>query len=191
MDKTITERRKDMSVTGITETSQYLTFKLDQEIYALDITQVREVLDFSEITKVPRMPEFMRGVINLRGGVVPVVDLRLKFGMSKTEKTVDTCVIIIDLTIEGETTFLGVLADSVQEVMTMEPDQISPPPKIGTRLDTKFIKGMGKKNDEFVIIIDIDKVFSLEEVSVLQANEDVQAMQETRGQEQNEKVSRD
>lgn len=160
-----------MSVTGITETSQYLTFKLDQETYALDITQVREVLDFAEITKVPRMPEFMRGVINLRGGVVPVVDLRLKFGMTRTEKTVDTCVIIIDLASEGETTLLGALADSVQEVMTMEPDQISPPPKIGTRLDTEFIKGMGKKNDDFVIIIDIDKVFSLDEVAVLQDNE--------------------
>jgi len=160
-----------MGVTGITETSQYLTFKLDQEIYALDITQVREVLDFSEITKVPRMPDFMRGVINLRGGVVPVVDLRLKFGMSRTEKTVDTCVIIIDLRIEGETALLGVLADSVQEVMTMESGQISPPPKIGTRLDTEFIKGMGKKNDEFVIIVDIDKVFSFDEAAILQAHE--------------------
>ncbi len=176
-----------MSVTGITETSQYLTFKLDQEIYALDITQVREVLDFSEITKVPRMPDFMRGVINLRGGVVPVVDLRLKFGMTRTEKTVDTCVIIIDLAIEGETTLLGALADSVQEVMTMEPDQISPPPRIGTRLDTEFIKGMGKKNDEFVIIVDIDKVFSLDEVAVLQTNEDGRVLKEMTGRDLNEK----
>lgn len=167
-----------MSVTGITETSQYLTFKLDQETYALDITQVREVLDFSEITKVPRMPDFMRGVINLRGGVVPVVDLRLKFGMSRTEKTVDTCVIIIDLAIEGETTLLGALADSVQEVMTMEPDQIVPPPKIGTRLNTEFIKGMGKKNDEFVIIIDIDRIFSLDEVASFQGAEDAQVLKE-------------
>ena len=168
-----------MSVAGITETSQYLTFKLDQEIYALDITQVREVLDFTEITKVPRMPEFMRGVINLRGGVVPVVDLRLKFGMTKTEKTVDTCVIILDLAFEGETTLLGVLADSVQEVTTMEPDQISPPPKIGTRLNTEFIKGMGKKNDDFIIIIDIDKVFSIDEVAVLQSSEGAQTSKET------------
>ena len=180
-----------MSVTGITETSQYLTFKLDQEIYALDIMQVREVLDFSDITKVPRMPDFMRGVINLRGGVVPVVDLRLKFGMTRTEKTGDTCVIIIDLAVEGETTILGVLADSVQEVLTMEPDEIVAPPKIGTRLNTDFIKGMGKKNDEFVIIVDIDKVFSFDEVAVLQAHEDAQVIQETKGQVQDEKVSRD
>lgn len=168
-----------MKIAGIiTDTNQYFTFKLDQEIYALDITQVREVLDFSEITKVPRMPEFMRGVINLRGGVVPVVDLRLKFGMTKTVKTVDTCVIIIDLTIEDETTLLGVLADSVQEVMTMEPDQISAPPKIGTRLDTEFIKGMGEKNEKFVIIIDIDKVFSLDDMTVLKSKGDVSKTKE-------------
>jgi purine-binding chemotaxis protein CheW len=170
-----------MSKTGISETSQYLTFMLDQETYALDITQVREVLDFSEITKVPRMPEFMRGVINLRGGVVPVVDLRLKFGMSRTEKTVNTCVIIIDLVVQGETTLLGALADTVQEVMTIEPDQISPPPRIGTRLNTEFIRGMGKKNDDFVIIIDIDKVFSLAEVASLQTSED-------NGHESNRKI---
>lgn len=161
-----------MSMTGVTETSQYLTFKLDQETYALDITQVREVLDFSEFTKVPRMPEFMRGVINLRGGVVPVVDLRLKFGMTRTEKTIDTCVIIIDLDIDGQDTLLGALADSVQEVLSIEPDQILSPPKIGTRLNTDFIKGMGKKDDEFVIIIDIDKIFSLEEVTDFQTHED-------------------
>jgi purine-binding chemotaxis protein CheW len=170
-----------MSKTVISETSQYLTFMLDQETYALDITQVREVLDFTEITKVPRMPEFMRGVINLRGGVVPVVDLRLKFGMSRTEKTVNTCVIIIDLVVQGETTLLGALADTVQEVMTIEPDQISPPPRIGTRLNTEFIRGMGKKNDDFVIIIDIDKVFSLDEVASLQISED-------NGQESNRKI---
>ena len=161
-----------MTVEGITDLSQYLTFKLDQEIYALDITQVREVLDFTEVTKVPRMPDFMRGVINLRGGVMPVVDLRLKFGMSRTEKTVDTCIIIMEISIEGEATLLGALADSVQEVITLEPDQIEPPPKIGTRLKTEFIKGMGKKNNEFVIILDVDKVFSVDELIILQDMEE-------------------
>ncbi|MBN1847253.1 MAG: chemotaxis protein CheW [Deltaproteobacteria bacterium] len=161
-----------MTDIGIMENSQYLTFKLDQEVYALDIIQVREVLDFTEVTKVPRMPEFMRGVINLRGGVVPVVDLRLKFGMSITEKTVDTCIIIMEISLEGESTLLGALADSVQEVLTLEPDQIEPPPRIGTRLKTEFIKGMGKKNDEFVIILDIDKVFSSEELTLLQDAEE-------------------
>ncbi|MBN2419573.1 MAG: purine-binding chemotaxis protein CheW, partial [Deltaproteobacteria bacterium] len=112
-----------MSAAEISESGQYLTFILDQEVYALDITQVREVLDLTEVTKVPRMPEFMRGVINLRGGVVPVVDLRLKFDMRESERTVDTCIIIMELDIDGERTFLGALADSVQEVITLEADQ--------------------------------------------------------------------
>lgn len=149
--------------------NQYLTFKLDHEVYALGISQVREVLDFTDVTKVPRMPEFMRGVINLRGGVVPVVDLRLKFGLSATEKTVDTCIIIMEIDLEGETTLLGALADSVQEVMNLDFDQIEPPPKIGIRLNTEFIKGMGKKDDAFVIILDIDKVFSSEDIGIIQS----------------------
>jgi purine-binding chemotaxis protein CheW len=147
------------------EANQYLTFMLDDEVYALDIRQVREVLDFTDITKVPRMPDFMRGVINLRGGVVPVVDLRLKFNLGATQKTVDTCIIIIDVTLDGETTLLGALADSVQEVLDLDQSQIQPPPKIGTRLRTDFILGMGKKNDNFIIILDIDRVFSSEELS--------------------------
>ncbi len=162
-----------MSVESIAETNQYLTFKLDEEIYALDITQVREVLDFSDVTKVPRMPEFMRGVINLRGGVVPVADLRLKFGMSMTEKTVDTCIIIMEITLDGETTLLGALADSVQEVLTLESGQIESPPKIGTKLNTEFIRGMGKKNDEFIIILDIDRVFSVDELLTVQNTESI------------------
>ncbi|MBI9090444.1 MAG: chemotaxis protein CheW [Desulfobacterium sp.] len=153
-----------MAIEEITETGQYLTFMLDEETYAIDIKQVREVLDFTEVTRVPRMPDFMRGVINLRGGVVPVVDLRLKFAMPATEKTVDTCIIIMEVIIDGNTALLGALADSVQEVLDLEPDQIEPAPKIGTRLRTDFIRGMGKKNEEFIILLDIDRVFSAEEL---------------------------
>src|SRR5512135_828577 len=118
-----------MSVSGITETTQYLTFKLGEEVFSLEISKVREVLDFISVTKVPRTPDFMRGVINLRGNVVPVVDLRLKFDMSATEKTVNTCVIIVETTVASETTVLGAMADSVQEVLDLGVDQISPPPK--------------------------------------------------------------
>ncbi len=156
-----------MNAQDIPETSQYLSFKLDEEIYAFSINQVREVLDFTKVTKVPRMPAFMRGVINLRGGVVPVVDLRLKFDMDMTEKTVDTCIIIIEIDIEGETTILGTMADSVLEVMTLESKDIEPPPKLGTRVKADFIKGMGKKDEEFIILLDNDKVFSLEELDVV------------------------
>ena len=155
-----------MSVSTITETSQYLTFKLEDEVFALDISKVREVLDFTTVTKVPQTPEFMLGVINLRGSVVPVVDMRLKFGLSRTEKTVNTCIIIVEVGIDGETTVLGALADSVQEVMDLEPDQIEPPPQIGTRLKTRFIKGMGRRDNHFIIILDIDRVFSADELAV-------------------------
>ena len=154
-----------MAKDTIIDSNQFLTFILDREVYALDIQQVREVLDFSDITKVPRMPDFMRGVINLRGGVVPVVDLRLKFGLGVTEKTVDTCIIIIEVALEGERAMMGALADSVQEVLDLDPNQIEPPPKIGTRLKTDFIRGMGKKNDRFIIILDIDRIFSTDELS--------------------------
>jgi len=157
-----------MSAIGITETTQYLTFRLDEEVFALDLSKVREVLDYTNITKVPRTPEFMRGVINLRGSVVPVVDMRLKFGMSKTERTVNTCIIIIEITLDGDTTVLGALADSVQEVIDLGAEQIEPAPRIGTRLRTEFIRGMGKRDERFVIILDIDKIFSVDELSLVQ-----------------------
>ena len=153
---------------GQEENHQYLTFKLDDEVFALGIDKVREVLDYTSVTKVPQTPDFMRGVINLRGSVVPVVDMRLKFGMAKTEKTVNTCIIIVEINLEGETTVLGALADSVQEVLDLEPQQIEPAPKIGTKLRTDFIRGMGKRGDQFIIILDIDKVFSGEELSAVQ-----------------------
>src|SRR5208283_6037292 len=152
-----------MSVAGITETTQYLTFELEDEVFALDISKVREVLDFTTVTKVPRTPEFMRGVINLRGSVVPVTDMRLKFGMSKTEKTVNTCIIVVEVNMDGDTAVLGALVDSVQEVFEMEAEQIEPPPRLGLGMKVELIKGMGKRDNGFVIILDIDKVFSMDE----------------------------
>ena len=155
----------------ITETTQYLTYKLGDETFALDITKVREVLDFTTVTKVPRTPEFMRGVINLRGSVVPVVDLRLKFGMTRTENSVNTCIIITEVTVDGDTTILGCLADSVQEVLDLDEEHIAPAPRIGTKLRTEFIKGMGKQDDRFIIILDIDKVFSSDELALVKQDE--------------------
>ncbi len=157
-----------MSAAGIIEMTQYLTFKLEDEVFAIDISKVREVLDFTTITKVPRTPEFMRGIINLRGSVVPVVDLRLKFGMPKTEKTVNTCIIITEVAVDGDRAILGMLADSVQEVLTLEPDHIESAPKIGTKLNVEFIKGIGKQGEHFMIIIDIDKIFSTGEIALVQ-----------------------
>jgi len=160
-----------MAETNNIDMNQYLTFKLDDEVFGLAIGKVREVLDFTTVTRVPRTPEYMRGVINLRGSVVPVVDLHMKFGLAQTEKTVNTCIIIVEIDIEGEVTILGALADSVQEVVELEPDQIEAAPKIGTKLNTEFIKGMGKREEQFVILLDIDKVFSHDELSQVQRAE--------------------
>ncbi len=165
-----------MSAMGITETAQYLTFKLSEETFAIDVAKVREILDYTAITKVPQTPEFMRGVINLRGSVVPAVDMRLKFGMERTERTVNTCIIVLEVMLDGETTVLGALADSVQEVIDLEPDQVEPAPRIGTCLKTDFIKGMGKHADQFIIILDVDAVFSARELTVVrEARESAEA----------------
>ena len=157
-----------MSVTSITDTRQYLTFQLGEEVFGLDVCHVREILEFAAVTKVPRTPEYMRGVINLRGSVVPVLDMRLKFGLTATEKTVNTCVIVVEVSFEGENAIIGALVDSVQEVLELEPDQIEPAPRIGIRLKTEFIKGMGKREDRFIILLDIDKVFSSEDLAMTQ-----------------------
>jgi purine-binding chemotaxis protein CheW len=162
----------DLTKAGaVAETTQFLTFKLEDEVFALGIAQVREVLDFTTVTRIPDMPEFMLGVINLRGSVVPVVDMRLKFGLSPSETRTNTCIIIVEIELDGETTILGALADSVQEVLELDPDQVEPPPRIGTRLKSKFIKGMGKHDDQFIIILDIDRVFSADELALAQNTE--------------------
>ena len=157
-----------MKESKITETALYLTFKLEEEVFALDVSQVREVLDLSPITKVPRAADFMRGVINVRGSVVPVVDLRRKLGIPETKATKDTRIVVMELDLEGETTTLGAMADSVHEVLEIEPAQIEDPPKIGARWRTEFIRGIGKRDDEFIIILDIARVFSTDELAVVQ-----------------------
>ncbi len=156
-----------MSVAVMTDIAQYLTFRLDSEVFALGISQVREVLDYTATTKVPGSPDFMRGVINLRGSVVPVVDMRLKFAMPAAEKTANACIIIVEINIDGERVVLGALADSVQEVVDLEPGSIEPPPRLGTRLKTDFIKGIGKRGEQFIIILDIEKVFSADELALV------------------------
>lgn len=139
--------------------NQFLTFILCDEIFALDISKVCEVLDCADITKVPQAPDYMCGVINLRGSVVPVVDMHCKFKLDASAHTVNTCIIIIEVELDGEKTLVGAVADSVREVVDLNDDQIVAPPRIGTKLNTDFIRGMGKHHDGFVIILDIDRVF--------------------------------
>lgn len=146
---------------------QYLTFKLDRELFAVDVGKAREILDFEEVTRVPQTPDYMLGVINLRGTVVPVINLRRKFGMADVEQTVDTCIIVLEIAVAAEAIVIGVVADSVQEVFELNPEQIEPPPRLGTRLNTEFIQGMGSVDDQFVILLDIDKVFSAGELAAI------------------------
>ena len=148
--------------------NQFLTFKLGKESFAIEILKVREVLDYSEPTHVPRSPDFLVGVINLRGNVVPVVDMRVILGMQKNEISIESCIIIIEIALFDETVLVGALADSVQEVVEIMESTIDPPPKIGTKLRTEFLKGIGKVNSGFVMILNMDRVLSIEELDVVE-----------------------
>ncbi len=152
----------------VTQTNQFLAFRLGSNHFAIDISQVREVLDFQKVTQVPKTPDFLLGVINLRGNVISVVDLRLNLGMSGTEQTVNTCILIMELQIGGDTLQIGALADAVEEVIEISPEQLGPPPRAGIELNTKFIKGMAKRGDELLIIIDIDNVLTTEEIDIVE-----------------------
>jgi purine-binding chemotaxis protein CheW len=158
----------DAQGAAVRETAQYLTFFLGDETFSLEIGRVREVLDYTIITRVPRMPDYVQGVINLRGSVVPVIDLRLKFGMPPIAVSVNTCIIIVEATVNGDSVVLGLLADSVQEVIELEGGSVQPAPRIGTKLDTGFIRGIGRQDDQFIIILDIDRVFSRDEIGLVQ-----------------------
>jgi len=158
-----------MTAEMINESSQYLTFSLDNEIFALDIAQVREVLELSAVTRIPRTPHFMRGVINLRGHAVPVVDMRLKFGMDHRDDTVNTCIIIVETRFGDEGSVLGALVDSVSEVIELLPDAIEPAPRMGTTIKSDFIHGIGKHDERFIIVLDVVRVFSKQELELLSA----------------------
>lgn len=142
-------------MSAITETAQYITFKLGDESFALNVAQVREVLELPLITKVPTAPPYMRGVVNVRGKALPVVDLRLKFGLPPAPDTVNTRIIVIELELDGESTVVSGVADSVHEVVELEPGQILPPPRIAMRWRTELINGMGRRGDEFLIILNL------------------------------------
>ena len=157
-----------MSDVSLKDINQFLTFTLGKEIFAVDIGTVREVLEITSVTAIPRTPDFMRGVINLRGHAVPVVDMRQKLGMSRGEETVDTCIIVVEIEFDNELTVMGALVDSVREVFEMTPDTIEPAPKMGAAINAEYIKGMGRQHDQFIIIIDINKIFSAEELAMAQ-----------------------
>lgn len=154
----------DNQKSELTERLQILSFVLDGESFGAQIGCIQEVLEYRKVTSVPRTPEFMLGVINLRGQVVPVVDLRRVFDMEVIEPTIDSCIIIVNIPIEGEDTFLGILADRVKEVVEINTTEIKSPPRIGNRLDSQFIHGMVQHEDELIILLHLTKIFSSEQL---------------------------
>jgi purine-binding chemotaxis protein CheW len=151
----------------ITQASQFMTVKLGNDLFAISVAQVREVLEISQITRVPTAPADMRGVVNVRGQASPVVDLRLKFGLPEVPDTVHTRIIVMELELDGEATVLGGVADSVHEVIELEAGSINPPPRIAMRSRTDFIAGMGRRGDDFIIILDANAVFSSDELALI------------------------
>ncbi len=145
--------------------TSYLSFKLGDEVFAANVSKVLNILEMTKITKVPKAPEYMKGVINLRGTVLPLVDTRIKFGLTPTEFTPNTCILVLDIRLEEDTIQVGGLVDAVQEVLEIEPHQILPPPNIGSKYRSEFISGMYKAGeDQFIMILDMDKVFTSEEL---------------------------
>jgi purine-binding chemotaxis protein CheW len=145
------------------ENSQYITFKLGDEFFAINVAHVREILELSQITKMPTAPAYMRGVVNVRGKAIPVADLRLKFGLPAAADTLQTRVIVMEIALDGEPAVIGGIADSVHEVIELEAAQIAPPPSIAMRWRSELIKGMARRGEEFLIVLDIQAVFALED----------------------------
>lgn len=157
-------------VAGSSETGsgrQHLAFTLNGEVFAIEILQIREIIEFGALTEVPMMPPTIRGVINLRGAVVPVIDLSARFGRGPSAVARRTCIVIIEVHMEETSQTLGVMVDAVNEVMEIAAEDVKPAPAFGARIRTDFIAGMGRVNGRFVIILDVARVFSLDELATL------------------------
>ena len=146
--------------------AQYLSFLLDGKVFAFDVLKTREVLSYTNITPIPCTPSYVAGVLNLRGSVVTVMNFRKKFGMNSFGITDDTAIIIVEANYDNEMVVVGALVDAVKGVLRFEPGQIEPPPKVGMKLSIDLINGIGKINDEFVVILNIDKAFSEEDLLI-------------------------
>jgi len=155
----------------IGQTRQYLTFTLGSEVFAIGILAIKEIIEYSTLTTVPMMPPYVRGVINLRGAVVPVLDLAVRFGKAPSPVTKKTCIVIVEITTAGAHQDVGVVVDAVDSVLDIPPAQIEPPPALGARIATDFIEGMGKVNGRFVILLDVNSVLAPEEAALLRTDE--------------------
>jgi purine-binding chemotaxis protein CheW len=152
------------------EGGKFLTFLMAKEKYGLEILKVREIIGMMDVTSVPTIPAFVRGVINLRGKVIPVIDLRLKFGMNAKEDTERTCIIVVDLTRTGQEMTMGIIVDEVSDVLAISPDQIEPAPSFGVNIRTDFILGMGKVDQKVVSLLDIDRVLTEQEITAVEGS---------------------
>ncbi len=161
----------DPEAQDIDEQNQFLTFTLRDETFAIGILHIKEILEYGQLTPVPMMPPYIRGVINLRGAVVPVVDLHARFGDSPSDISKRTCIVIIEVTTEEGEQDIGIVVDSVTEVLEIPDHEIEPAPSFGARIRTDFIYGMGKVNGDFVIILSVDRVLSVDELAALNALE--------------------
>ena len=145
-------------------TNSYLTFKIGTELFGASVKFVISILEMTKITRVPQAPEYMKGVINLRGSVLPVIDTRVKFGITDTKVNTNTCILVLELIIKNEALRLGAIVDSVQEVLELSEDDIQPPPQIGSKYQANIIKGMAVRNNQFIMILDINKLFIEESI---------------------------
>lgn len=149
------------------EQQQYLTFLLGGEMFSIGILNIKEIIEYGSLTTVPMMPDFIRGVINLRGAVVPVIDLAARFGRNQSPITRRSCIVIIEVEANGDKHDVGVVVDSVSEVLEILASEIEPPPNFGAKIRADFIAGMGKVNGKFVIILNVDRVLSIEEMAII------------------------
>jgi purine-binding chemotaxis protein CheW len=147
-----------------TTSTQYLCFRLAGEECAIGILRVREIIEYDTVTKVPAMPPWVRGVMNLRGGVVPVIDLTVKFGLPESPVTKRTCIVIVEVELDGEPAVMGIVVDTVSQVLELSLADIVPPPAFGTSVRVDYLLGLGKFGDRFVLLLDIDRVLSAAEL---------------------------
>jgi len=167
MSQSLTQTRQKMPAIADAGPQQYLTFSLGGEVFALGILNVKEIIEFGNITEIPMMPAFIRGVINLRGAVVPVIDLSARFGGETSAVSRRTCIVIVELGDGDDRQDLGVIVDAVNEVLEIPRGDIEPPPSFGAKIRADFIQGMGKVDSRFVIILNVDRVLSTEEITML------------------------
>ncbi len=171
-EATLVEEKRKALTEQIKAGQEYVTFHLNEEVYAFEALRVQEIIELSNITKVPHLPDYLKGVINLRGTIIPVVDLKAKFGMVTDEYKKHTCIIVT----EFSGGVMGLIVDAVSDIINMPKESISEPPSFGEKINTEFIAGMGKVNDNLVLVLDVDKVLTADEaVSVTGATAMAQA----------------